>query len=108
MSRIICLHLSSSLWRTRDSWRRLVVLLGSILFVWVVSAAEFRKLSEFVTARDGVKLATDIYLPPGDGPFPTILARTPYNKGISGGLGEQGTKRGLAVVIQDTRGRFAS
>jgi predicted acyl esterase len=84
------------------------VLLGSLLLVWVVSAAEFRKLSEFVTARDGVKLATDIYLPPGDGPFPTILARTPYNKGISGGLGEQGTKRGLAVVIQDTRGRFAS
>jgi len=33
-----------------------------------------------VPMRDGVKLATDVYLPEGDGPWPTALIRTPYNK----------------------------
>ena len=30
-----------------------------------------------VAMRDGVELASDIYLPAGDGPFPTILTRMP-------------------------------
>ena len=33
-----------------------------------------------VAMRDGVGLASDIYLPAGDGPFPTILTRMPYGK----------------------------
>lgn len=38
-----------------------------------------------VPARDGVKLATDVYLPSRDGTlatgrFPAIVERTPYNK----------------------------
>lgn len=38
-----------------------------------------------VTLRDGVRLATDIYLPAGhrigvDAPLPAILERTPYGK----------------------------
>ena len=33
-----------------------------------------------VAMRDGVKLATDVYLPAGDGPFPAILTRMPYGK----------------------------
>jgi hypothetical protein len=33
-----------------------------------------------VTARDGAGLATDIYRPAGDGPFPVLLERTPYDK----------------------------
>jgi len=61
-----------------------------------------------VAMRDGVKLATDVFLPTGGGPSPTILVRSPYNKDISAGLGTNGVERGYAVVIQDTRGRFAS
>ena len=98
MSRVSCLRLPPILWG----------LVGSLLIGSSLAAAEFRKRSEIVTARDGVQLATDVYLPLGEGPFSTVLARTPYNKAISGGLGEQGTRQGLAVVIQDTRGRFAS
>ncbi len=30
--------------------------------------------------RDGVKLATEVYLPAGDGRFPVILQRTPCNR----------------------------
>lgn len=61
-----------------------------------------------VRMRDGVHLATDVYLPEGTPPFPVILIRTPYNKDALQGLGAEGVKRGYAVVIQDTRGRFAS
>ena len=31
-----------------------------------------------VKMRDGVNLLTDIYLPPGNGPFPTVICRVPY------------------------------
>ena len=55
---------------------------------------------------DGVKLATDVHLPAGDGPFPVILARTPYNKNRRGAAGW--VRRGYAVVQQDMRGRFGS
>ena len=30
--------------------------------------------------RDGVRLATDVYLPDGPGPFPAVLVRLPYDK----------------------------
>ncbi len=37
-------------------------------------------LDQRVTMRDGVELSVDVYLPPtGDGPWPAILQRTPYD-----------------------------
>jgi predicted acyl esterase len=60
-----------------------------------------------VAADDGVQLATDVYLPLGVGPWPTILVRTPY--GRSGDpVGLVFALLGYACVIQDTRGRFGS
>jgi hypothetical protein len=64
--------------------------------------------TERVSARDGVELATDVFLPAGDGPFPVVVMRTPYNKEGGAGMGRDGVRRGFAVVVQDTRGRFAS
>ncbi len=57
-----------------------------------------------IPMRDGVKLATTVSLPAGDGPFPVVLVRTAYNRlGCrNGGL----TRAGLAVVSQDCRGRY--
>jgi len=66
------------------------------------------KQTVMVPMRDGVQLATDVYLPEGEGPFPVILLRNPYNKDILVGVGADGARRGYAVVGQDTRGRFAS
>jgi putative CocE/NonD family hydrolase len=59
--------------------------------------------------RDGTRLATDVYLPAkGDGPWPTLLVRTPYNKNpYNYEFGSLATQ-GYAVVVQDMRGRFAS
>jgi putative CocE/NonD family hydrolase len=65
-----------------------------------------------VTMRDGTRLAADVYLPTGAGPWPTLLERTPYNKETSSeialGSPEYFARRGYAVVIQDVRGRFKS
>jgi putative CocE/NonD family hydrolase len=68
-----------------------------------------------VPMRDGVKLATDIYLPTAEGAavaekLPTILERTPYDKLRAGdaGIGRYFASHGYAVVLQDTRGRFKS
>jgi hypothetical protein len=66
------------------------------------------KQSLAVPMRDGVKLGTDVYLPSTNGAFPVLLTRTPYNKALGAGPGEDGARHGYATVIQDTRGRFAS
>jgi len=34
----------------------------------------------FAEMRDGVKLAGNLYLPAGKGPFPCVVVRTPYGK----------------------------
>lgn len=62
--------------------------------------------------RDGVNLLTDIYRPAGDGPFPVILMRLPYDKSS----GEFGiyyhpawfARHGYLVAMQDCRGRHQS
>jgi predicted acyl esterase len=62
-----------------------------------------------VAMADGVKLATDIYLPKFQGPkFPTILIRTPYNKAGNAATAKLVNLLGYALVVQDMRGRFAS
>jgi putative CocE/NonD family hydrolase len=66
-----------------------------------------------VTARDGVRLATDVYLPKRNGnvtgPFPTLVERTPYNKETTAAAVVQYfVPRGYAVVYQDIRGRYRS
>ncbi len=63
---------------------------------------------EDVVARDGTDLATNVYLPPGEGPFPVLLVRTPYGKGaVAQGFGDL-RGEGIALVTQDLRGRGAS
>lgn len=80
-----------------------------------------------VPMRDGVRLATDVYFPPGyrlgkDAPLPAILERTPYGKSeISRSEVHHGrppanradvaryfAARGYVVVLQDCRGRYRS
>lgn len=58
-----------------------------------------------VPMRDGVRLATDVYLPVTDQKVPTVLIRTPYGKHVGASMYFKFVQRGYAVVIQDTRGR---
>lgn len=65
--------------------------------------------------RDGTTLKADLFLPGGDGPFPTILIRTPYGRsaalhsepGWSLNIVEA-ARAGYAVLIQSARGTFDS
>ena len=65
------------------------------------------KKTYMVPMRDGIKLATDVYLPYEDyPPHGCILIRTPYNKdniNLSGWA-----DAGWPSIVQDMRGRFAS
>lgn len=65
-----------------------------------------------VQMRDGVRLATDIYLPATDGPVPVVLTRGPYDKCgpvmRADVLAKPLTDRGYAFVAQDVRGKFRS
>ena len=65
-----------------------------------------------VPMRDGTILYADIYRPEGPGPYPVLLQRTPYDKTMPLSLHMldplTAAKRGYAVVIQDTRGRYTS
>ncbi len=54
-----------------------IVSLISLLVITILCHADPAQ-TVMVSMRDGVKLATDIYLPEGDGPWPAILMRTPY------------------------------
>ncbi|MBI2497047.1 MAG: CocE/NonD family hydrolase, partial [Opitutae bacterium] len=58
--------------------------------------------------RDGVTLRADIYRPKGDGKFPVLLNRNPYNKYIYITEAIAAAHRGYVFIVQDARGRFAS
>lgn len=76
-----------------------------------------------VPMRDGVRLATDVHVPDGAGPFAVIMERTPYGRNETSrseitaadrtpasraALAAYFTAHGYAVVYQDTRGRYGS
>ncbi len=61
-----------------------------------------------VPMRDGVNLSADIYFPRGgQGPFPVILTRTPYDNMTEESLdaGRFYPQHGYVLVAQDVRGR---
>ena len=63
--------------------------------------------------RDGTTLYADVYRPEGEGRFPVLLQRTPYDKSSPTSYGValdalRAARAGFAVVIQDVRGRYAS
>jgi predicted acyl esterase len=86
--------------------------LGAIVVASGIPARAAAELQEvMVPMRDGVKLATNVFLPEGKGPWPVVLSRTPYNKGpaVERAAREKSyTDRGYVRVVQDCRGRFAS
>jgi len=79
--------------------------------------AKFAAISEantmvMVPMRDGIALATDVYTPKGDGPFPAIFVKTPYNFNKIDGIQLQwaidAIEHGYAFVVQNERGRYYS
>ncbi len=68
-----------------------------------------------IQMRDGTLLRADVWRPQSSGRFPTLLQRFPYDKSaalasivLAGVEPARAVQAGFVVVVQDTRGRFAS
>jgi len=82
-----------------------------LLFPALGAAQNWTCEQVMVPMRDGTRLATDVYLPRGQGPgpFPVVLERTPYNKGgCARSSAEYFAARGYIAMAQDERGRYES
>ena len=64
-----------------------------------------------VAMRDGVEMATDVYLPDAEGKYPTLLVRDIYTNGsaaVRQRYAKFATSNGYAFVFQSARGRYDS
>jgi putative CocE/NonD family hydrolase len=62
-----------------------------------------------MTCRDGIRLVSRIWQPPGDGPWPALLMRQPYGRAIAStptyAHPAWYAAAGFLVVVQDVRGQ---
>lgn len=84
-----------------------ILMLCVLTFFSAFTSAQTKEVV-MVPMRDGVNLATNIYLPDGNGPWPVVLTRTPYNKDGADRSAETYNSRGYALISQDVRGRYQS
>ncbi|HEX6106799.1 MAG TPA: CocE/NonD family hydrolase [Gemmatimonadales bacterium] len=92
----------------RLGWVALVAALGSPLAAQSPPRVD---TAVAVPMRDGVVLRADVYRPAGQGRFPTLVYRTPYDRADTAGassLIHEAVRRGYAVLLQDVRGRYGS
>ncbi len=88
---------------------KLGVIVTLSLFVMVLFSGCVQKETYMVEMRDGIHLATDVYLSESNVlPHGTVLIRTPYNKNDMKSTGNNWAELGWPTVIQDMRGRYAS
>ncbi len=104
----------SAIFRTASQILFFSAVLAMAVAAWGAAPYEVRvEKNIMVPMRDGVRLATDVYLPmldgkPVDERLPAILERRPYNKEGCGSTGYYYASHGYAFVAQDTRGRYRS
>ncbi|MCZ6793591.1 MAG: CocE/NonD family hydrolase [Planctomycetota bacterium] len=89
-----------------SSSRVALVLVPASLSFLVAASPEGKSL--MVPMRDGTRLATTVYLPEGEGPWPCVLSRTPYNQAGMIFLAAPYTGNGYAFITQDCRGKLRS
>lgn len=80
----------------------------AVVLVASATAGAISVKTEMAAMRDGTKLATEVFLPDGMGPWPTIMIRTPYGRGGMAGAAALAVQNEYACVVQDFRGRFDS
>ena len=74
--------------------------------------SEINWFDKSLILRDGVELVSRIWLPEGNGPWPTLLMRQPYGRGIASTITyahpSWWASKGYMVIIQDVRGTGSS
>ena len=85
-----------------------IITIIMLVFVLLLSGC-VQKSTYMIPMRDGINLATDVYLPnKNTQSHGAILIRTPYNKNPLSLIGRVWAQNGWPVIIQDMRGRYAS
>ncbi|RVJ69261.1 CocE/NonD family hydrolase [Sinorhizobium medicae] len=79
------------------------VLAGETSTPPVHSEDSIRIETQWVTMRDGIRLATHLHMPPVT-PAPCIAMRTPYGRSAYAAIATTLCQRGYAVACQDVRG----
>lgn len=118
----VALFLATSGSASAQSQRAAVAVPATVAAPGAADRKPFLMHNVMVPMRDGVKLATDIYVPSTDGTtpvpgrYPVLMMRTPYGKtawahippqiaSTSGTITpEQAVRNGYVVVFQDVRG----
>ena len=85
----------------------LFITIPMLLIIMLLSGC-VQKSTYMVQMRDGIHLATDVYLPEITKSHGSILLRTPYNKDAYWRNGRIIARLGWPMIIQDMRGRDAS
>jgi predicted acyl esterase len=89
--------------------KQFIIILISCIFLLNYLSGCVSQNDYFIEMRDGVHLATDVYLPgTNNEPHGAILIRTPYDKNGVKFTGNNFANAGWPTIIQDMRGRFAS
>lgn len=105
----VFLHGSSGDNFMKSIYKKIGGIITVSLFVLVLLSGCIQKETYMIEMRDGIHLATDVYLSQSNVlPHGTVLIRTPYNKNDMRSTGETWAKLGWPTVIQDMRGRYAS
>ena len=87
----------------------IVIITIVLLLATLLTSGCVQKSTYMVPMRDGIHLATDVYIQSGNNPpHGSILIRTPYNKNPLSIIGRLWAQKGWPIIIQDMRGRFAS
>jgi hypothetical protein len=92
----------------RDAWRvGVVCAVAAATLPGLVDAQQ--RFTEWVEMGDGVLLATEVWLPEGEGPWPVVLTRTPYGRSDPITFDDvPATDLGFACVVQEMRGTHDS
>lgn len=91
----------------------LVIVIAAVRLCTAEDFDSFVSSTVMVPMRDGIRLATDLYLPARsgkavEGRYPVLIYRTPYDKKGNRAAAMFFARHGYAVLSQDVRGRFSS
>jgi predicted acyl esterase len=89
--------------------KKIVIITIIMLIFVIILTGCVQRSTHMVTMRDGINLATDVYLPSKNpNPHGVIFMRTPYNKNPLNLFARAIAQTGWPIIIQDMRGRHAS
>jgi len=85
-----------------------VILILALAGFVSVNRLKSKKSETEIIMSDGTALSTSLFIPKGNGKFPAVLVRTPYNKYAEEWMGQAFNLFRIAVVTQDVRGKYKS